>query len=123
MIDAIERNKAYFDYRFYRQHTFVQNGEFIKDISKIGRDVSKIIIVDNMPQNFRLQKENGIYIKTFYGHDTEDTALFDLATILVSNNTLKIDIAESKTKDVRVSLAKYKDEILKKVTSNISKQK
>jgi len=38
-----------------------------------------------MPQNFRLQKENGIFIKTFYGHDTEDTALYDLANILISN--------------------------------------
>jgi hypothetical protein len=37
-----------------------------------------------MPQNFRLQKENGIFIKTFYGHDTEDTALYDLANILIS---------------------------------------
>jgi CTD small phosphatase-like protein 2 len=89
MIDAIERNRLYFDYRFYRQHTFVENGEFIKDITKIGRDISKTIIVDNMPQNFRLQKENGIFIKTFYGHDTEDTALFDLATILVSNYLVK----------------------------------
>ncbi len=32
MIDAIERNTIYFDYRFYRQHTFIKNGEFIKVI-------------------------------------------------------------------------------------------
>lgn len=32
MIDAIERNTQYFEYRFYRQHTLVQNGEFIKVI-------------------------------------------------------------------------------------------
>lgn len=30
MIDAIERKKAYFDYRFYRQHTSIHKGEFIK---------------------------------------------------------------------------------------------
>ena len=57
----------------------------IKDISRLGRDLSKIIIVDNMPQNFRLQKENGIFIKTFYGEDTNDTALIELALILKSN--------------------------------------
>lgn len=50
----------------------------------IGRDITKTIIVDNIPQNFKLQKENGVFIKTFYGHDTADTALFDLANILVS---------------------------------------
>ena len=32
MIDAIERNRLYFDYRFYRQHTSVQNGEFIQAV-------------------------------------------------------------------------------------------
>lgn len=56
----------------------------MKDITLIGRDISKTIIVDNIPQNFRLQKENGVFIKTFYGHDTEDTALIDLTSILVS---------------------------------------
>ena len=30
MIDAIERNKEYFGHRFYRQHTSVENGDFIK---------------------------------------------------------------------------------------------
>ena len=53
----------------------------IKDISRLGRDLSKIIIVDNMPQNFRLQTENGIFIKTFYGEDTNDTALIELALL------------------------------------------
>ena len=61
--NSIEENKKYFDYKLYRQHTDIQNEEFIKDLSKIGRKLSNIIIVDNMPQNFRLQPENGIYIK------------------------------------------------------------
>ena len=44
--------------------------------------MTKVMIVDNMPQNFRLQKENGIFIKTFYGEDQEDSALFKLIPIL-----------------------------------------
>ena len=31
-----------------------------------------------MPQNFRLQKENGIMIKAFWGEDVYDIALFEL---------------------------------------------
>lgn len=76
-----------------------------------------------MPQNFRLQKENGIFIKTFYGDDTNDTALFELAPILKSITNVNIAIAESKIKDVRISLLKFKDEITKKVSSNISKSR
>ena len=45
-----------------------------------------MIIVDNMPQNFNLQKENGIFIKSFYGDDNDDTALIDLAPILIGFN-------------------------------------
>jgi len=35
---------------------------YVKDISKIGRDLNKTIIVDNMAENFKLQPDNGIYI-------------------------------------------------------------
>lgn len=88
----------------------------MKDISRIGRDLSKMIIIDNMPQNFRLQKENGIFIKTFYGEDYDDEALVDLIPIL-------LEIAESKPVDIRRALHLYKDEILKKISSNISRVK
>ena len=66
-----------------------------------------------MPQNFRLQKENGIIIKAFWGEDIYDTALLDLIPILVN-------IAKEGG-DVRKSLVKYKDDIFKNVTSCISK--
>jgi CTD small phosphatase-like protein 2 len=54
----------------------------MKDLSKIGRDLKKTIIVDNLPQNFRFQNQNGIFIKSFYGEDSEDNALIDLIPIL-----------------------------------------
>ena len=54
---------------------------FIKDLSKIGRDLSKTIIVDNTPENFQLQAQNGICIKTWIG-DEKDHALHDLGEIL-----------------------------------------
>ena len=73
-----------------------------------------MIIVDNMPQNFRLQKENGILIKTFYGEDINDKALLELIPILNA-------IVEEPGKDIRKKLALYKDEILRKVSSNISR--
>ncbi len=114
ILDAIESNKLYFDYRLYRQHTIVYNNDFIKDLSKLGRDLSKVVIVDNMPQNFRLQKENGIFIKAFWGEDNYDTALYDLGIILE-----KIAL---EYKDLRKGLNYYKDEILNKVSSNFARK-
>ena len=114
ILDEIEVNQFYFDYRLYREHTIVFNNDFVKDLSRLGRDLSKVIIVDNMPQNFRLQKENGIFIKAFWGDDIYDTALYDLGDILE-----KIALSY---KDLRKGLIYYKDEILNKVTSNFARK-
>ena len=115
LIDAIEEDKIYFDHRLYREHAVIIDNDFVKDLNRIGRPLDKIIIVDNMMQNFRLQKDNGIMIKAFWGEDNYDTALYDLIPILVN-------IAKEED-DVRKGLEKYKDEILKKVSLNNSKEK
>ena len=113
--DAIEQDEKYFDARLYRQHTIACGKDIVKDISRIGRPLDKILIVENMPQNYRLQKENGILIKSFYGEDIYDTALVSLGDIL-----MKI---ANEFNDVRKGIAKYKNEILNKVSSNLSKKK
>ena len=113
--DAIEQDEKYFDARLYRQHTIACGKDIVKDISRIGRPLDKILIVENMPQNYRLQKENGILIKSFYGEDIYDTALVSLGDIL-----MKI---ANEFNDVRKGIAKYKNEILNKVSSNLSKRK
>ena len=113
LIDEIEEDKIYFDHRLYREHAIVIGNDFVKDLSRIGRPLDKIIIIDNMPQNFRLKKENGIIIKAFWGDNDTDTTLYDLIPIL-------INIAKEGG-DIRKSLQKYKDEIIKNVTSSISK--
>ena len=39
-------------YRLYRQHALPHGPVFVKDLSRIGRDLSKCIIVDNVAENF-----------------------------------------------------------------------
>jgi len=113
--DAIEQEENYFDARLYRQHTVVYGKDIVKDISRIGRPLDKICIVENMPQNYRLQKENGILIKSFYGDDIYDTALVSLGDILIK--------ISKEFDDVRKGIAHYKNEILNNITSNLSKKK
>ena len=86
---------------------------FVNDLSRIGRPLDKIIIVDNRPQNFRLQKENGICIKSFFGEDKYDMNLINLKNIL-------INIAQEGG-DLRIGIQKYKNNILEKVESNLYK--
>ena len=113
LLNAIEKGDKIFDYKLYRQHTIIFNNEMVKDISRLGRPLDKIIIVDNLPQNFRLQKENGIMIKPFWGEDNYDTALFSLYEIL---NKISFEFD-----DIRKGIIKYKDDILSEVSSCVSK--
>lgn len=53
----------------------------LKDLSKIGRPLDKTIIVDNIADNFLMQKDNGIFIKSWYD-DPYDTELRDLIPLL-----------------------------------------
>ena len=69
-----------------------------------------------MPQNFKLQKENGILISSFWGEDTNDKALLNLGRILVTIGVEMID--NNYMIDVRDLLLKYKDDILRKVSIN-----
>ena len=114
LINAIEENNKYFEYKFYRQHTVIIGNNFIKDLTRLGRPLNSIVIIDNSPQNFKLQKANGIHIKSFFGEeDDEDNTLIDLMTILIR-------IAKEEN-DVRKGIIKYHEEIITKITSNIYK--
>lgn len=78
----------------------------MKDLSKLGRDLKTLIIIDNNIDHFQLQRENGIYIKPWY-EDPKDKALVRLEKIL-SN------LVKKEPDDVRVVLGQIHQKILKK---------
>ena len=113
VLDVIEhkKQKKFFSGRLYREHTTRIGKKYIKDLSKIGRDLSKTLIVDNLPQSFKFQHENGILISSFYADEKDkkdDRALIELQKILIK-------IYEDKD-DVRLSILKYKEEIIRNVS-------
>ena len=83
---------------------------YIRDLSKIGRDLSKVMIIDNLPENFRMQINNGLPIIT-WTDNMRDIQLRDLCIILE-------DIHKYKVSDVRVIIKRLKEEILK--TKNVN---
>ena len=82
IINEIELKNKYFDYNFFREHSIICGNDFVKDISRIGRDMKKIIIVDNMKENFRLNIENGIKIAPFTGN-INDNILYELKKLII----------------------------------------
>ena len=114
IIKQIESKKKYFSYNLYREHTIIYGKEYIKDITKIGRDLNKMIIVDNLGSNFRLNKENGILIYPFYDENNKnDFALIELKKILIL-------IYHKNYNDVREGLKEFKDEILLNVSCSFN---
>ena len=111
IIDIIESKKKYFDYNLYREHLTFSGKEFIKDLNKLGRDINKVIIVDNIANNYKFNPDNGIQIYPYFGEndEEEDNVLEELKKILIL-------IYKDKCDDVRFGIKKYKNDILKNVT-------
>ena len=82
--------------RLYRQHLHIIEGKPYKDLTYLGRDLNKVIIIDNEPRNFALQPLNGINIITWKG-DESDKELFKLMNIferLQSEGKIAEDIVQ-----------------------------
>ena len=52
VIDWLEQERKYFSGRFYRQHCTFRNGAYIKDLSSVEPDLSKVMILDNSPLSY-----------------------------------------------------------------------
>lgn len=79
-LEELYKNRL-FDFRLYRQHTSFHGISIVKDLSWIGRDMNKTIIIDNIADNFKLQHSNGLHIKTWCG-DIKDQELLYLHGLL-----------------------------------------
>ena len=111
LIDTLEKKEKFIDYRFFVQHSIIIDNEFVKDLKRIGRPMDRMIIVDNLPQNFKLNKKNGIKIKSYWEEDYNDSALGELSQILIK--------IVQEGGDVRKGLEKHRDDIIGKVSSKI----
>ena len=54
----------------------------MKDLSKLGRDLKKIIIIDNIEENYSFQPNNGLNIIDFEGDENDNELKFLLQDLL-----------------------------------------
>ena len=109
IIREIESQKKYFDYNFNREHSILYENTLVKDVSLLGRDISKIIIIDDDENCFKLNKDNGIKIRAFNGNSKVDNALFELKKILIL-------IYKKNYEDVRIAISEFSNDIKNKVS-------
>ena len=96
-------------HKLYRKHTNQSNGVFLKDLSKLGRDIKKICIIDNTKENYGLQPENGLHISSYLG-DQCDNELLSLSDDLMKIANSDLDDIRPVVKEINTNMQnRYKE--------------
>ncbi|KAH0022191.1 hypothetical protein KCU80_g15834, partial [Aureobasidium melanogenum] len=75
VIDWVERERKYFSGRYYRQHCTFRNGAYIKDLTQVEPDLSKVMILDNSPMSYIFHEDNAIPIEGWISDPTDNDLL------------------------------------------------
>ncbi|KAI5020347.1 hypothetical protein ZWY2020_045235 [Hordeum vulgare] len=81
LINALDPENKLISRRFFRESCVSVDGSYQKDLTIIEADLAKVAIVDNTPEVFQQQVNNGIPIKS-WSSDTSDISLLELIPFL-----------------------------------------
>lgn len=89
--------------RLFREHCTQYQGNFVKDLTRLGRPLSQTIIIDNSPASYMFQPENAIGCTSFIDnmHDRELLYIADFLETLVD-----VEVRRSATRARRTSLTR-----------------
>ena len=77
IIDKIDENGNLISHRLYKPHVIFERGKSVKKLNLIGRDLNKIIFVDNLKSNAKYNPKN-LYLIPSWTDDIYDDELFKL---------------------------------------------
>ena len=92
IIDKIDEKGKLISHRLYKPHVIFERGKSVKKLNLIGRDLNKIIFVDNMRSNAKYNPKN-LYLIPSWKDDIYDDELFKL------KNKLKYIFSSGKFND------------------------
>ncbi|KAL1897372.1 hypothetical protein Sste5346_004108 [Sporothrix stenoceras] len=68
-------------HRLFRESCFNHQGNYVKDLSMIGRDLKDTIIIDNSPTSYIFHPQHAVPISSWFS-DAHDNELLDLIPVL-----------------------------------------
>lgn len=71
--------------RLFRESCVFHRGNYVKDLSKLGRDLKHVLIVDNSPASYSFHPENAVPVASWFD-DLSDMELLDLIPFLETLN-------------------------------------
>ena len=81
LLDILDADRKIFAHRLCFDSCLLVDGTYVKDLTVLGRDLSRTAIIDNTPQAFGFHPDNAIPILSWYD-DKSDTALEQLLPVL-----------------------------------------
>ena len=100
IIDKIDY-KNYIDYILYKKHIIYEEGKPIKKLELIGRDLNKIIFVDNLENNAKYNKKNLYLISSWYNN------IFDNELLKLKEKLINIANSGKYDDDITKALIQY----------------
>ncbi|CAO3639198.1 unnamed protein product [Mucor hiemalis] len=80
VLDRFDLHKV-INHRLFRESCHSYKGTYIKDLSRLGRDLKQVIILDNTPASYSFHPSNAVPVSTWF-NDQHDSELIDLIPFL-----------------------------------------
>jgi len=95
LLDQLDIHKVV-HHRLFRESCYNHQGNYVKDLSQVGRDLKDTIIIDNSPTSYIFHPQHAVPISSWFS-DAHDNELLDLIPVLE-------DLAGSNVRDVSLVL-------------------